>query len=269
MRIVLAHGFPGFGILHAGPVVIEYFRGVAAMLRDRGFEVFTPAVEPLGILAERAEQLDRQIPTSGQRVHIIGHSGGGLDARFLVSPGGRNQAQRVASITTICTPHRGTPIADVAAAISGLALRALFPRIDEAVRGFEPHTISDFDRRVPDADGVRYFSYAADLSRSDFGPLASFYLLPHGVVQLQEGKNDAWVSVTSARRGEFKEALPTDHTGIVGWSFSASGIQPDPARFDPFGPLPSHRRRHRPVAVVGAAADSFARGGKGPLHSLS
>jgi len=78
------------------------------MLRDRGFEVFTPEVDALGTVERRAEQLDQRIPTSGQRVHIIGHSGGGLDARFLVSSGGRNQAHRVASITTICTPH-GAP----------------------------------------------------------------------------------------------------------------------------------------------------------------
>jgi len=140
------------------------------MLRDRGFEVFTPEVDALGTVERRAEQLDQRIPTSGQRVHIIGHSGGGLDARFLVSSGGRNQAHRVASITTICTPHRGTPIADVAAGVSGRALRALFPRVDEAVRGFEPHAMSDFNRRVPSDAGVRYFSYAADLGRSDVGP---------------------------------------------------------------------------------------------------
>jgi triacylglycerol lipase len=44
------------------------------------------------------------------KVHIIAHSMGGLDARHLISRLG--YSDRVASLSTISTPHHGTRIAD-------------------------------------------------------------------------------------------------------------------------------------------------------------
>ena len=233
MRIVLVHGFPGFGVVNLGAVEIEYFRDVARLLTGLGFDVIIPTMDPLGTVEKRAEQLDGQIPP-GQRVHIIGHSAGGLDARFLVSPGGRGQATRVASITTICTPHRGTPIATVASKLAGPTLLVLFPQAVEAVKNLTPDDMAAFNLRVPDATdaGVKYFSYAADLSLTGLGALASFFALPHLFIQSEEGKNDGWVSVTSAKRGELKGVLPTDHTGVVGWSFSAPGERPGRSSFE-------------------------------------
>src|SRR5205814_1408651 len=43
-------------------------------------------------------------------VHVIGHSMGGLDARFMVAKLGMET--RVLSLTTVGTPHRGSPFAD-------------------------------------------------------------------------------------------------------------------------------------------------------------
>ena len=74
--------------------------------RFRDVNVLTPFVDPLGDVPTRARQLAQSLP-AGERVYIIAHSGGGLDARFLASPGGLGMGERVASITTISTPHRG------------------------------------------------------------------------------------------------------------------------------------------------------------------
>ena len=38
---------------------------------------------------------------------------GGLDARFLLSPKGLNCAKWVRSLTTLSTPHFGSPLADI------------------------------------------------------------------------------------------------------------------------------------------------------------
>jgi triacylglycerol lipase len=111
--IVLAHGYPGFVKLG----VIEYFNGVVEYLKKEcQVEVLTPAVDPVGTIAQRSAQLLEQITEAlpRKRVHIIAHSAGGLDARHLVSPQGHNRSDLVASLTTISTPHRGTPVADVA-----------------------------------------------------------------------------------------------------------------------------------------------------------
>jgi len=48
----------------------------------------------------------------GTRVHILAHSMGGLDSRWVVAEGG--MADAVASLTTIATPHRGTTLGDLA-----------------------------------------------------------------------------------------------------------------------------------------------------------
>lgn len=111
--IVLAHGYLGFVRIGA----VEYFNGVASHLkRECRVEVVTPQVEPVGTVAERSASLLKQISAASpkRRVHIIAHSAGGLDARHLVSPQGRNRSDLAASVTTISTPNRGSVVADAA-----------------------------------------------------------------------------------------------------------------------------------------------------------
>jgi len=50
---------------------------------------------------------------------------GGLDARYLISPAGLNRAQWFASLTTISTPHHGSPLADVITGSATLGLSDL------------------------------------------------------------------------------------------------------------------------------------------------
>jgi triacylglycerol lipase len=128
--VVLVHGFPGF--TRIGP--IEYFHGVQAHLEGMfpGLRVMEAALSPVGTVPERAGQLAGLLPT-GEKVHIIAHSGGGLDARYLVSkPHGLGRTDLVASITTIGTPHGGTPLADAAHGVLRLTpehVEALLSRV--------------------------------------------------------------------------------------------------------------------------------------------
>src|SRR5207253_10451408 len=125
--IVLAHGIARFDILHEilkeklglpdNPVgeQFQYFRGIKTHLESNSFRVFHPNEDFAGGVDLRAEQLrDRvnEITASEgvSKVHIIGHSMGGLDARHMIVDKG--MAERVASLTTIGTPHLGTILAD-------------------------------------------------------------------------------------------------------------------------------------------------------------
>ncbi len=111
LPVVLAHGYLGFGAL--GP--LSYFNNVATLFAKMGAkEVYAPDVSPKGSIGDRASQLAVQIRqhVPNGKVHLIAHSMGGLDARFLI--GHANGADLIASLTTLGTPFRGTFAADVA-----------------------------------------------------------------------------------------------------------------------------------------------------------
>lgn len=110
--IVLVHGMGGFDEI--GP--LDYFYGVPELLRNAGYEVHVALTDPFNGSDVRAGQLalyvDRVLACTGHpRVNLVAHSQGGIDARWLVH--GLGYADRVASVTTLATPHRGTPIADI------------------------------------------------------------------------------------------------------------------------------------------------------------
>ena len=114
--MVLVHGMFGFGQLRlAGVTVVDYFRGIPHALRTAGYSVpQPPSLNTAGSIVDRATDLKRYLESepgvSAQQVHLIAHSLGGLDARYMISRLG--MAQRVLSLTTIGTPHLGSPIAD-------------------------------------------------------------------------------------------------------------------------------------------------------------
>ncbi len=231
MNLVLAHGFLGFQRRFG----TEYFHGVADFLRrefaGQDLRILEAEVAPLGRIGLRARQLGEQIVAAlaegrldpRQKVHILAHSMGGLDARWCVSPGNpENLAGRVASLSTIATPHRGSPMADL------LAGRARFgagryPALDpylEAALGIVDLTsegLRRFNARCPDHPQVRYFSYAG---RGRPGRARTCRLLRpcYWVVARREGPdNDGLVSVASARWGEFpEEPWPADHADQIG-----------------------------------------------------
>ncbi len=139
--IVLAHGFPGFAKFGR----LTYFRDVAAFLEDElGVKVLTPDVGPFGLIEERALKLKEAIEAESDRVHIIAHSAGGIDARYLISPEGLELADRVASVTTVSTPHQGASIAE--AALGSLNFASL-----KELTSNSPEIDSDRMKRIRDS----------------------------------------------------------------------------------------------------------------------
>ena len=63
-------------------------------------------------VAHRAAELKRFLRERfpNEKVHVIAHSMGGLDARYMISRLGMED--RVLSLTTVGTPHRGSKYAD-------------------------------------------------------------------------------------------------------------------------------------------------------------
>jgi triacylglycerol lipase len=96
---------------------------------------------------------------------------GGLDARHAIT--NRNDlVQRVATLVTIGTPHRGSPVADAVANRTGPLLdqipdllRRKLESNTEALRDLTTAVCSAFDDATPDAASVRYINVAGDASK--------------------------------------------------------------------------------------------------------
>jgi len=108
--IVLAHGAAGFDSLFD---VLDYWFGIPEDLAAGGAKVFVTEVSQFNTPEVRGEQLIDQLEqiraiTGKAKVNLIGHSQGGFDVRYVAAV----RPDLVASVTTIGTPHAGTPIAD-------------------------------------------------------------------------------------------------------------------------------------------------------------
>jgi len=217
--VVLAHGLFGFDEIRLGSARHAYFRGVPARLERSGVDVRLASVARVGSIAERARELVECIEAIGTpKVNVVAHSMGGLDARYAISRLGLGS--KVASLTTIGTPHRGTPIADLGAALErrlglGRAFEAMGVRLD-AVGALTVRRMTVFNRRVADVQGVAYGSVVGAVHRKrQVNPL----LLP-GYLYLKEraGENDGMVPASSQEWGEVLFRIEADHWAQIGWS---------------------------------------------------
>ena len=125
--IVLAHGIARFDVLVDMLLDVDndhnldhkhYFKGIRTHLKSQGFDVWHTQVDWAGSVTKRSSDLKRAVEgvlraTGAEKIHIIAHSMGGLDARHMLFDSRNNGFHRkVASVTTISTPHRGSPVAD-------------------------------------------------------------------------------------------------------------------------------------------------------------
>jgi triacylglycerol lipase len=216
--VVLVHGLLGFDHVRVANLTLaSYFPNIPETLEQAGNRVFVPALSPTGSIAQRAAQLkdylDRVSPQ--EPVHLIAHSMGGLDARYLISKLG--MAERVRSLTTLGTPHRGSPFADWAITKVERLVKPVLTFFGVPIHAFYDLTCSacrKFNDDVPAAPGVRYFSVAGT---HDGGYANPGWLLSYNVVFKAEGPNDGVVSHVSARYGELIEIWDGDHFALVNW----------------------------------------------------
>jgi triacylglycerol lipase len=214
--IVLVHGLLSFELLRLSDrTTHSYFPQVPEHLRSGGNRVLVPRLSPVGGVVERAGELkaflDRHAPQ--EPVHLLAHSMGGLDARYMISRMG--MSDRVLSLTTIGTPHRGSSFADWALRRVGAMLRPVFLCLDLPQRAYWDLTNAAcraFNAEVPDAASVRYFSVAG---RHEGAWRSPHWRLLHQIVTKREGPNDGIVSLGSACYGESCEVWDTDHMALV------------------------------------------------------
>jgi len=238
--IVLAHGIARFSILaeiliNTGTIPdddnLHYFKGIASHLRANGFTVHTTNVDFAGPVDDCARELADQVKSINQKVHIIGHSQGGLNSRHAIVDHGI--AENVAMLTTIDTPHNGTSFADVGLSTLGRVF-VEFAREEKNIDGVKDLTTErcqEFNRRVTDAEAknnVVYRTYSASEERQRvFLPLRPSWK----IINEREGDNDGLVSVKSQNWADsivaadgtskpiqhFSFPFPADHLNVCGW----------------------------------------------------
>jgi triacylglycerol lipase len=214
--IVLVHGLLGFDRVKVGPfTLLRYFPGIEDALVVAGYRVGVPNLAKTRGVAHRAEQLRRYLQTEfpDDRVHLIAHSMGGLDARYMISRLGMHG--KILSLTTVGTPHRGTAFADWGIRRLGRTVKPLLHFWGIPTDAFDDLTTeacARFNENVPDAPGVRYYSIGGRCPRE----LLPALWRPTGeMVTAEEGPNDGVVSVRSAQHGEAFEVWDADHMNLV------------------------------------------------------
>lgn len=250
MNIVLVHGILGFSRILAFNQGrgIEYFRGIADLFRD--CRVIAPQLDPTRGIEFRGTQLRDKINAaitagdldSTQKTHIIAHSMGGLDSRFMLSPANPNRITLpIRSLTTISTPNQGSPIADLVDQGERLfqhlpfatgtdPLQAALEHFDISLDGLRDLTTSrcqDFTKRTVNHPDVAYFSSAGS-GRGGFPETAAALQLFHHHILAKTGEaNDGLVTIESARFGTFDpDTWPGDHLEEVGYNLDNLFVPP-------------------------------------------
>lgn len=249
--IILAHGISRFdGILSPFYRILNrftdrydlifdrfhYFKGIASHLRRNGFPTYHSSVSFAENLITRSRELKDEVnrvlakDENYTKVHIIGHSMGGLDARRMIALEGMED--KVASLTTIGTPHNGSYFAEWALEHQDLKeLEPLFKIIKiDGFMDLTPKACNTLNQQIEsiEADNaVIYRAYGASQELEDiFFPIR----FSGNIIDHEEGPNDGMVALSSqlwkphltgknATKNITQHLVPfpADHINQVGW----------------------------------------------------
>lgn len=198
---------------------INYWGRIPKNLLKNGASVYYGHQQAFGTIEGNGQMIKEKIldiveVTGCEKVNIIGHSKGGLDARYAISTLG--MGEYVASLTTISTPHQGSALADYGNKhVSDKLYRSVAKFFDKyflkigdenpdfytATRQLTKEYSVEFNKNTPDQDGVFYQSYMS-LMKNCFSH--SLLSVPYLIMCLHDKKNDGLVTLDSARWGEFR-----------------------------------------------------------------
>lgn len=237
--VILAHGM---GFRPAALGCIDYWWGVEAPLKYRGARLFITSVNGMDSTDSKARQFKAQFDeilaiTGAEKVNIIGHSHGTVYTRYAMANLGIGT--HVASHTSICGPHRGSPLAELflrlpdfftGTTLDFLSAWLLGDTDPDSVANFSNLTrnymTTVFNPNTPNTPGVYYQSWAG---KGKWGS-PSIILIPSWLMMLaMEGSNDGLVAVNSAKWGRFRGVEDgawyspgVDHINIIGHMFGVT-----------------------------------------------
>lgn len=203
-----------------------YWGRIPKTLEAGGAVLFYGKQDCWATIEENAKTLKSRIrdileETGSEKINIIAHSKGGLEARMVASSLG--MGEKIASITTIGTPHRGSKTIDriIKAPTSFFNITSFAvnnwvgligdtrPDFYSVCRSFTTEYADRFNEENPDVTGIFYQSFSGTMKH----PWSDINLSTANiVVKIIEGDNDGLVTVESAKWGE-KFTLLKGNTG--------------------------------------------------------
>ena len=225
--IVLVHGIAlkQVGLMNA-------FGRIGHKLEEDGQRVYIAPTDGFGTIENNALQLkaflEKVLEDSGaERVNIIAHSKGGLDTKYMIKE--LDMEERIASLTTLCTPHKGSVIAsriwDLPRPVKGFIAFWIDAFYKIIMRDKHPNSMKACDqlRLVDDSEETLCFSYKVycqSYSTSMEKMRDCFVMaLPMKMYRNYENvENDGMVSARSAKFENYKGRcldISVSHSQIV------------------------------------------------------
>lgn len=236
--IILVHGT----IIKSFPF-FPAFRFISDFLRAQGLHVYVTNQDGVGTIGNNAVQLKEEIlqilqQENCDKVNIIAHSKGGLDARYMISK--LDMAAHVASLTTLSTPHHGSGLSakllkmpKLFAKITAFFVDTFFrifrdqnPNILALAQELTASEMRIFNEFVPNAPDVYYQSYSSTSPRKK----AFLRFIPYELSRYcEQDDTDGLVSVASSQWGDYRGSIreEIDHflmAGVYGNKKELTGV---------------------------------------------
>ena len=210
--LVLAHGIA----IHDRGKTVRSWGRIPDLLKEKGIDVFFGYTDAWGDFDTNAELLKTGIDkilndTKKEKVNIIAHSKGGIDSRYMIWK--YDYGDKIASLTTISTPHHGAELSDLLCSKKGLhtkTTKSFFRFAGKMFRDNNPDIytsnyqltteyMKEFNEKVTWDKRVYYQTIYSTMNKpSDDVLLSGTYRY----LKKTAGANDGLVSEWSARWGD-------------------------------------------------------------------
>ena len=228
---------------------LKYWGRIPKALEREGAKVFFGRQQSAESVEASAAFLARRIgqilaETGCKKVNVIAHSKGGLDMRWAIAHCG--VADKVASLTTVSTPHRGCRYVDhllhklprwLVGGIGTIYNIGMWllgdrrPSFMAAVRDLTEEVCLPRDKAMGIPQGILCRSVGSCLEGGRGAK--GFLRLTHGLVKKYDGQNDGLVGTHSMGWGESFHLLePKGRRGISHWD-ATDLHKEDLSGFDP------------------------------------
>ena len=217
------------GIVFKDSRIFKAFGKIGKKLKAQGYCVYSSRQDGFGTIENNAAQLKAQIEEilikeGAQKVNLIAHSKGGLDCKYLIKELGMED--KVASLTTLCTPHRGSPVASRIMKLPKPILKFTAFWINFWYRIFgDKHPdaygvckeLQRSDGGEEEVPGVYCQSFSATMQRAKDDFVMSIPLAFSR--RLEKGDTDGLVPVESAKFANYRGSFdgPLSHSQIAGF----------------------------------------------------